>query len=293
MPFPPTDAGQGQVLGRATYPAIVRFDAPNNRLELRSQQGPERPFGVFGSDSLSLARSMAVGHDGVLFIADADGTGERGLTLHRLDPGGAVADLRLDPVERRLSYLRAYPAVGPDGEVYVAAATHRFLVENAIVGGTVIPRLLHSQASVQRIDPNGKVRWVWTAGPSSNLVAPQGLIARGGAVRVLLTHRDDLEAAPDAKIPSPEKQPPDSGGFHAITVVSLTPDGRVTALDGMSAQAPCPSWTPNVLAWAQPGSRGITVLSGARDQDKPGVCSRSFGFNGGSVIAFIPAGAGP
>jgi hypothetical protein len=286
-------SGRGDVLGRATYPAVVRFDTPANRLELRSQGAPDRVLGVFGSDSLSLARALAVGRDGTLFVADADGTGQRGLVLHRFSPGGALADVRLDPPEQRTSHATATPAAGPNGEVYVAATTEQLLVEKAIVGGQVIPRLLRTEATVQRVDPDGQIRWTWTAGPSTNLVFPHGVVARAGAVRVILTHRDDLQAAPGVKVPSPSIQPVDSAGRPALSVLSLTEDGRVTALDGMTAQGPCPSWIPALLRGGFAAGRRVTVLSNARDQDKPGACSQSFGFNGGNVIASIPASASP
>jgi hypothetical protein len=282
-------AADGQVLARVAYPAIVRFDAPGDRLELWSSQAPERLLGRFRGSSVSVARSAAVARDGALWVGDADRAAQREIHVHRLSPDGKALSILLDPNRYRYLQDRALVAAGPEGEVYVAVQSGFIRYQNILVKGRTVPDLVTTRATVQRVDPDGSVRWTRTFGPMENLVYLRGISARGGRVRVLAAHRDDLEIAPGARVAVPVTAggSPDSAGTSIVTVVSFSGEGEVTALDTLAPQGACPTWLPHGEMTLTMG-RSLTLLAAARDQDKPGECSRAFGFNGGSVIVSAP-----
>jgi hypothetical protein len=285
-------SASGKVLARVTYPVVVRFDTPDGTVSLRSPQPPNSPLGIYKGNTIQVSRALSVGRNGTLFVVDADDKPQgRGLVLHRFTPAGALADVHLEAPVPGLSYTRGFPVAGPNGEVYVASSTTQLVSHGAIVGSQVIPTLLTTTARVQRVDPDGRVRWTWIAGPRTNLVVPRAVVARNGRVRVLLTYRDDLEAAPGITLPTPEKRGLDSAGQPGLAVLTVDEDGRVVGLDGMAPPPPCPRWMPVSVMESAAIGRSITVLAAARDTDKPGECDRGFGFNGGYVMASIPLSA--
>jgi hypothetical protein len=282
----------GQVLARVTYPVVVRFDTPDGTLSLRSPHTPDRPLGIYRGNTIQVSRVLSVDRNGSLFVVDADDKLQgRGLVLHRFTPAGALTDVQLEAPVPGLSYTRGFPVAGPNGEVYVASSTTQIVSHSAIVGSQVIPKLLTTIARVQRVDPDGRVRWTWTAGPRTNLVMLRAVVARNGRVRVLLTYRDNLEAAPGLMLPTPEKQGLDAAGQPGLAALTFDEHGRVVSLDGMAPPGPCPRWMPVSVMESAAIGRSITVLAPARDADKPGECNVGFGFNGGYVMALIPLSA--
>lgn len=266
-------SSSGVVLARIQYPVVLRRDVQTDTLSLHPTLGSDRIIGSFNF-AHDPGRSMAIAPDGTLAVIDADPTPARGLVLHRFLPSGVeMTPVQLDLKRPPTGWWQAFVAMGKQGEAYVAASSDTQHIKTNFAS---------SAAAVYRIDADGTVRWVWNAAPIENYVTMLGVSISGSVIKAVVAFRDNLVAAPDARVPTPTPNPTDSAGTPGLAVITFGTDGRVQSADGFGSASPCPDWIPalvtNVVA-----SKHLWLLAPARDVT-PGVCGNGFGFNGGVLI---------
>lgn len=281
----------GTALARIQYAVRLRTETGSENVALYvTGAGGDRVAGVLRKATITAAVPFALGPDGALFVAAADGQTGHALLLQRFGSDGAVTVTSLGGEY----WWSAAVTAGAGGEAYVAASTTNLDIREAIVGGAVVPRLLKSNTLIARVErAGGAARWWLAPGPAENVITV--LSARAGddgALRVGVAYRDDLLVA-GVRAPAPQRSSPadvTTPGFAVATLAEA--DGRLIGLDALSpTTTPCPSWLPAVASRVVLGAHQALLLSGARDASRDQACRGSFGFDGSTVLVSVPTGS--